>query len=184
MILPHAHIPLQSGCDRTLRDMRRPYRTDAFRRSVEKVIECYDSMPAFGTDVITGFPCETDADFAETVKFIESIPFAYGHVFPFSARPGTPAEQMEREDPVPKQVKKERAKVLRDIFQAKKEAFQKSLDGTEDEVIIEEKISENLFAATSSKYQTVSVSGSFRPRELVKVTLSFEKGRLYGKKTS
>ena len=184
MILPHWHIPLQSGCDRTLRDMRRPYKTEDFRRSVEKVIECYDSMPAFGTDVITGFPGETDEDFAETVKFIESIPFAYGHVFPFSARPGTPAEQMERENPVPKQVKKERAKVLRDIFQAKKEAFQKSLAGTEDEVIIEEEISGNLFAATSSKYQTVTVSGGFRPRELVKVTLSFEKGRLSGKKTS
>lgn len=184
MILPHWHIPLQSGCDKTLHDMRRPYKTDGFRRSVEKVIENYSELPAFGTDVITGFPGETDNDFAETVRFIESIPFAYGHVFPFSARPGTPAEQMEKENPVPKQVKKERAKVLRDIFQAKKEAFQKSLAGKTDEVIIEEEISGNLFAATSSKYQTVSVSGSFRPRELVKVTLSFEKGRLSGKKTS
>ena len=184
MILPHWHIPLQSGCDRTLHDMRRPYRTDAFRSSVEKVIECYDDLPAFGTDVITGFPGETDADFEETRKFIDSLPFAYGHVFPFSARPGTPAEKMEKENPVQKQVKKERAKVLRDIFQAKKEAFQKSLDGTTDEVIIEEEISENFFNATSSKYQTVNVSGSFKPRELVKVRLYFEKGRLFGKKTS
>ena len=175
MILPHWHIPLQSGCDRTLQAMRRPYKTDAFRRSVEKVIECYDSLPAFGTDVITGFPGETDADFEETRKFIE-----YGHVFPFSARPGTPAEKMEKENPVPKQVKKERAAILRDIFQAKKEAFQKSLINTTDEVIIEEKIDENLFASTSSKYQTVNVKGSFKPRELVKVTLSFEKGRLSG----
>ena len=184
MILPHWHIPLQSGCDRTLQAMRRPYRTDAFRRSIEKVIGSYNELPAFGTDVITGFPGETDEDFAETAQFIESVPFAYGHVFPFSARPGTPAEQMEKDDPVPKPVKKERAAVLRDIFQAKKEAFQKSLDGKTDEVIVEEEISGNLFAATSSKYQTVTVSGTFRPRELVKVTLSFEKGRLSGKKTS
>ncbi len=184
MILPHWHIPLQSGCDKTLRDMRRPYRTDAFRRSVEKVIECYDSLPAFGTDVITGFPGETDEDFAETAKFIESLPFAYGHVFPFSARPGTPAEKMEKENPVPKQVKKERAAILRDIFQAKKENFQKSLDGTDDEVIIEEKIDDNLFAATSSKYQTVNVRGNFSPREFVKARLSFEKGRLSGTKIS
>ena len=182
MILPHWHIPLQSGCDKTLRDMRRPYRTDAFRRSVEKVIECYDSLPAFGTDVITGFPGETDADFAATAKFIESLPFAYGHVFPFSARPGTPAEKMEKENPVPKQVKKERAAILRDIFQAKKEIFQKSLDATEEEVIIEEKIEEDLFEATSSKYQTVHVRGVFKPRDLVRVALSFEKGRLYGSK--
>ena len=180
MILPHWHIPLQSGCDRTLQAMRRPYRTDAFRRSVEKVIDCYDSLPAFGTDVITGFPGETDADFEETRKFIESLPFAYGHVFPFSARPGTPAEKMEKENPVPKQVKKERAAILRDIFQAKKEAFQKSLSGIVEEVIIEEEIDENLFASTSSKYQTVNVKGSFKPRELVKVRLSFEKGRLFG----
>ena len=183
MILPHWHIPLQSGCDKTLHDMRRPYKTDAFRRSVEKVIACYDSLPAFGTDVITGFPGETDVDFEETRKFIESLPFAYGHVFPFSARPGTPAEKMEKENPVPKQVKKERAAVLRDIFQAKKEAFQKSLDSTTDEVIIEEKIDENLFASTSSKYQTVNVKGSFKPRELVKVRLSFEKGKLFGKRS-
>ena len=181
MILPHWHIPLQSGCDKTLHDMRRPYTTDAFRRSVEKVIGCYDLPPAFGTDVITGFPGETDTDFEETRKFIESLSFAYGHVFPFSARPGTPAEKMEKENPVPKQVKKERAAILRDIFQAKKEAFQKSLDGTIDEVIIEEEIGENLFTSTSSKYQTVTVSGKFAPRELVKVRLSFEKGRLYGK---
>lgn len=180
LILPHWHIPLQSGCDRTLQAMRRPYKTDAFRRSVEKVIECYDSLPAFGTDVITGFPGETDADFEETRKFIESLPFAYGHVFPFSARPGTQAEKMEKENPVPKQVKKERAAVLRDIFQAKKEAFQKSLIDTTDEVIIEEKIDENLFASTSSKYQTVNVKGSFKPRELVKVKLYFEKGRFSG----
>ena len=182
MILPHWHIPLQSGCDRTLQAMRRPYRREAFRRSVEKVVSCYDSLPAFGTDVITGFPGETDADFEETRKFIESLPFAYGHVFPFSARPGTPAEKMEKENPVQKQVKKERAAILRDIFQAKKEAFQKSLSGTVEEVIIEEKIDENLFASTSSKYQTVNVKGSFKPRELVKVRLSFEKGRLFGSK--
>ncbi|MBP5202222.1 radical SAM protein, partial [bacterium] len=182
MILPHWHIPLQSGCDKTLRDMRRPYGTDAFRRSVEKVVGCYNSLPAFGTDVITGFPGETDADFAETAKFIESLPFAYGHVFPFSARPGTPAEKMEKENPVPKQVKKERAAILRDIFQAKKEIFQKSLDATEEEVIIEEKIEEDLFEATSSKYQTVHVRGVFKPRDLVRVALSFEKGRLYGSK--
>jgi threonylcarbamoyladenosine tRNA methylthiotransferase MtaB len=164
--------------------MRRPYRTDAFRRSVEKVVECYDSLPAFGTDIITGFPGETDDDFAETAKFIESLPFAYGHVFPFSARPGTPAEKMEKENPVPKQIKKERAKILRDIFQAKKENFQKSLSGTTEEVIIEEEIGENLFTSTSSKYQTVAVSGSFSPRELVKVRLSFEKGRLFAKPDS
>ena len=180
LILPHWHIPLQSGCDKTLHDMRRPYKTDDFKRSIDKVIGNYKELPAFGTDVITGFPGETDADFAETVQFIESLPFAYGHVFPFSARPGTPAEKMEKENPVPKQLKKERAAVLRDIFQAKKENFQKSLDGTEEEVIIEEKIDDSLFESTSSKYQTVNVSGNFAPRELVRVRLSFKKGKLYG----
>ena len=180
LILPHWHIPLQSGCDKTLHDMRRPYKTDDFKRSIDRVISNYKELPAFGTDVITGFPGETDADFAETVKFIESIPFAYGHVFPFSARPGTPAEKMEKENPVPKQLKKERAAVLRDIFHTKKESFQKSLDGTEEEVIIEEKIDDSLFESTSSKYQTVNVSGNFAPRELVRVRLSFKKGKLYG----
>jgi tRNA A37 methylthiotransferase MiaB len=80
-------------------------------------------------------------------------------------------------------LKKERAAILRNIFQAKKEDFQKSLEGTTDEVIIEEKIDEGLFASTSSKYQTVNIKGVFRPRELVKVRLSFEKGRLFGSKS-
>lgn len=180
MILPHWHIPLQSGCDKTLKDMHRPYVTDDFRRSIDKIINVYKELPALGTDIITGFPGETDADFAETVKFVESIPFAYGHIFPFSSRPGTPAEKMEKEDPVPKQVKKERAKVLRDLLQDKKEAFQKSLDGTTDEVIIEEKIEDSLFNATSSKYQTINVIGGCELKSLAKVRLSFKKGRLFG----
>lgn len=181
MILPHWHIPLQHGCDSVLQRMNRPYSTDDFKRAVDRLINVYKDLPAIGTDVITGFPGETDKEFNESFKFIESLPFTYGHVFPFSVRAGTKAEIMEKENPVPKEVKKERAAVLRELFDNKKLQYMQLLDGTTDEVIIEEKISENLYNSTSSKFQTVEVAGNFKSRELVKVKLKYIDGTLKGK---
>ena len=86
----HFHIPLQSGSDRILRLMRRPYTVSRFRELVEFI---YEKLPdaGLGVDVITGFPGETDRDFEETRRFIEEMPFSYLHVFPFSPREGTEA---------------------------------------------------------------------------------------------
>ena len=93
--------------------------------------------PAFAitTDVIAGFPGETDEEFAETMAFVESIPFAGGHIFPYSPRPGTPAARMR--DQVPKAVQKERAKQLRDLFEIKQEQFEKSFIGSTRKVLWE-----------------------------------------------
>jgi len=86
----HFHIPLQSGSDRILRLMRRPYTAARFRELVEFI---HGELPdaGLGTDIITGFPGETDRDFEETRRFIEETPFSYLHVFPFSPREGTEA---------------------------------------------------------------------------------------------
>jgi threonylcarbamoyladenosine tRNA methylthiotransferase MtaB len=160
--------------------MNRPYSADDFKRAVDRLTSIYKDLPAIGTDVITGFPGETDAEFNESFKFIESLPFTYGHVFPFSVRAGTKAEIMEKENLVPKEVKKERAAILRDLFEKKKLQYIQSLDGTTDEVIIEEKIGDGLFNSTSSKFQTVQVLGDFQSRELVKVKLKYIDGTLKG----
>ena len=86
----HFHIPLQSGSKRILRLMRRPYTAERFRELIEFI---HDELPdaGLGTDIITGFPGETDGDFEETRRFIEEMPFSYLHVFPFSPREGTEA---------------------------------------------------------------------------------------------
>ena len=96
-LCPHFHLSLQSGCDKTLKDMHRKYDTARFYESVEHLNRYFD-RPAITTDLITGFPGETEEDFAQTLQFIEKCGFAAMHVFPYSIRPGTPAAKMEQVD--------------------------------------------------------------------------------------
>ena len=86
----HFHVPLQSGCDRILRLMNRRYWTKQY---AERMLAIHEQIPnaAMGADVMVGFPGETDQDHAASLRFIESLPYTYLHIFPFSARPGTPA---------------------------------------------------------------------------------------------
>ncbi len=93
-IMPHFHIPLQSGSDRILGLMKRRYRREVFADRIRAIRE---KMPlaGIGADVITGFPGESDSDFKDTYDFLKSLPLSYLHAFSFSARPGTPAEKME-----------------------------------------------------------------------------------------
>ena len=96
-LCPHFHLSLQSGCDKTLKDMHRKYDTARFYASVE-LLNRYFDRPAITTDLITGFPGETEEDFAQTLQFIEKCGFAAMHVFPYSIRPGTPAAKMPQVD--------------------------------------------------------------------------------------
>ena len=179
-ILPHWHIPLQSGSDTVLKRMNRPYLTNEFAAAVEKLSECYGKELAVGTDVIAGFPGETEKEFKDTVEFIKSVPFTYGHVFPFSPREGTKAWEMEKTDGVSGQVRKERAAVIREIFEEKRLNFMKSLHKSRTEVVVEEFLEDGSWTSTSSNFQTVSLKGDFRRGELLKVELEFEEGRLSG----
>src|SRR4029453_19176941 len=90
VVAPHFHVPLQSGSDRVLKAMRRPYNARMYRALVERLSATRPRL-GLGADVIAGFPGETDADFAETVAFARELPFSYLHVFPYSARAGTEA---------------------------------------------------------------------------------------------
>ena len=104
-LCPHFHLSLQSGCDDTLRRMNRKYDSARYKTSVE-LLNVYFSRPAITTDLIVGFPGETEEEFSQTLAFIRSCRFAETHIFPYSIRPGTPAAEMEQ---VPKAVKEERA---------------------------------------------------------------------------
>ena len=104
-LCPQFHLSMQSGCDATLKRMNRKYDTARYLESVELLNRWFD-RPAVTTDLITGFPEETEEEFAQTLDFIRKCRFAQMHIFPYSIRPGTPAAQMEQ---VSKAVKEERA---------------------------------------------------------------------------
>ncbi len=131
---PHFHLPLQSGSNTVLKRMARRTTPEEFRRLVESALTVAPDF-AFTTDVIAGFPGETDSEFEETMRFVESLPFSGGHVFPYSPRPGTGAARMK--DQVPKAIQRERAKMLRDLFDVKTARFEESFLGTEQQVLWE-----------------------------------------------
>ena len=122
----HAHLPLQSGSDTILRRMHRRYRPWHY---AERVAAIRELMPdaAIGADVMIGFPGETDALFEESYRFIAEQPFTYLHLFPFSARPGTPAWELHRKEPVPDRVVRQRMQALRELIREKFRVFRLGL---------------------------------------------------------
>ena len=135
-IANHLHMPLQSGSPSVLKRMRRKYNVDDFITKVNRIREARPDI-AITTDVIVGFPGESDEEFNETVEFIKKVNFAELHVFPFSAREGTPAYSYENQ--VSPEIKAKRVQVLLDLSEKLKEDYRKKFVGQELEVIIEEK---------------------------------------------
>jgi threonylcarbamoyladenosine tRNA methylthiotransferase MtaB len=134
VLCPHLHICIQSGSDRTLKRMARLYR----RRVVDDVMDkLAQRIPhvAIGTDMIVGFPGETDADFVESCDVVANSPLSYAHVFPYSARKGTPATKLP--DAVPPPLMAERASKLRAIADQKRAAFYRAQVGQCTEAIPE-----------------------------------------------
>jgi threonylcarbamoyladenosine tRNA methylthiotransferase MtaB len=123
---------MQSGSDAVLRRMQRKYRPWHYREKLEKIRAAMPTA-AIGADVMAGFPGETDAEFEETRRMIEALPFTYLHVFTYSPRPGTPAAEMRNQVPV--QVARERNRILRDLAAEKKLAFMQSFVGKTVEAI-------------------------------------------------
>jgi len=121
-IAPHFHLPLQHGSDTVLRRMRRPYTAGYFRGVVEAI---HTRLPnaAIGTDLIVGFPGETDADFEATARMLDTLPIGYAHVFPYSDRPGTVAAALTSK--IDGNVIRDRARALREIVASKSEQFRR-----------------------------------------------------------
>ncbi len=127
-LAPHAHLPLQSGSDAVLRRMHRRYRPWHYAAKVE-AIRAAQPLAALGADVMVGFPGESDAEFQESYDCIAALPLTYLHLFPFSARPGTPAWEMHRAHPVAGGAVRERMQALRSLIEEKNRAFRQSLLG-------------------------------------------------------
>ena len=132
-IAPHFHVPLQSGSDRVLRLMRRPYTSATYRRVVDRLAAAHPRL-GLGADVIVGFPGETEADFAATLALVEALPLSYLHVFPYSVRPGTAAARLpERVDG---RTIAARARRLRELDAARRRAFREAMVGRVEDVLV------------------------------------------------
>ena len=155
----HLHLPLQSGCDKTLQAMHRPYTTAKFKTLLADIKTKVPDI-AITTDVIVGFPGETEADFKTTCKFAESCGFSKMHIFPFSARKGTPAEKFA--GAVTEAVKKERADILGKIDETMHKAFLQAMVGQTAEVLFEQPAGEDYFEGLTGNYQRVFVKSGGR----------------------
>ena len=132
-LCPHFHLPLQSGAPEILRAMNRPYHPEDFREMALKLHQRFPTV-ALGLDILVGFPGETETDFEATRRLVESLPVAYLHVFPFSPRPGTPAQTLP---PVPRPLVRRRAEFMQNLGRAKKKAFYEAHLGRVGEVLVE-----------------------------------------------
>lgn len=151
----HLHLPLQSGCDKTLQAMHRPYTTAKFKTLLADIKTKVPDI-AITTDVIVGFPGETEADFETTCKFAESCGFSKMHIFPFSARKGTPAEKFA--GAVTETVKKERADILGRIDETMHKTFLQAMVGQTAEVLFEQPAGDGYFEGLTGNYQRVFVN--------------------------
>ena len=133
-IMPHLHLSLQSGSDAVLKKMCRQYGAEAFRRVVETVKARLD-RPAITTDIIVGFPGETDADFEQTVGLAREVGFAKMHIFPFSVRKGTAAAKMQ--GLVDARVIKSRSHIMRDLNGELGREFREQFIGESAEILME-----------------------------------------------
>ena len=136
-ICPHFHLSMQSGCDKTLMAMNRHYTSQEFYEICER-LRRYFKQPALTTDVIVGFPQETEEDFETTKRFVEKVGFAELHVFKYSRRDGTVAAKMQGQ--VDEQVKNRRSEILIETGKKLTKEFHERIKGTAVEVLFEETV--------------------------------------------
>ena len=153
-LCPHFHLSLQSGCDETLRRMNRKYDTARFYQSVT-LLRAYFDRPAVTTDLICGFPGETEEEFARTLAFIEKCGFAAMHIFPYSIRPGTKAAAMEQVPPAVKEARAARA------AQVAEELHRAYLNGCVGQVypVLFEQVKDGLSTGHAPNYMEVAMEG-------------------------
>ena len=164
----HFHLPLQSGSDRILQRMTRGYG----RREEEELLERIDRLfpgAAVGADVIVGFPGETDADFAQTLDLLSAFGVSYLHVFPFSARPGTPAASMD--DMLSPHVIADRARVLRELGSEARTGFRMSQLGSDALCLVEGREMDGATVGMTDNYIPVLLRGGSEG-EMVRVKLT------------
>ena len=182
-LCPHLHIPLQSGDDKILKLMKRNYDTNFYRNLIENILLNLGNM-AIGIDVMAGFPSESEEHFNNTLKFLENLPIAYLHVFPYSERPGTKAQNIQPK--IPEALKKERAAILRNLSAQKREKFALRFLGKPLQVLVEQTKDKKtgLAKGFSQNYLPFLLQGNITSSANTIVKVQAEKyldGKLYGK---
>lgn len=168
-VMPHFHMPLQSGSNEILRLMRRRYQRELYADRV-RTIRSLIPHASIGVDVIVGFPGETDEHFLETCDFIRSLEVSYLHVFTYSERPDTPAAEMEGKVPV--RVRRERNEILRNLSEKKARAFYARHAGQTRPVLIERSKTEGRVTGYTDNYIRVDLPASgHQLNEIVEVEL-------------
>ena len=167
IIVSHLHIPLQAGSDTVLQAMNRKYLTNYFENKVKKIREIRPDI-SLTTDVIVGFPGETEEEFQETLDFVSKIKFTKVHVFPYSRRKGTKADIMPNQ--IPENIKKERVKRLIDLSNKLEKEYLDLFLNREVEVLIEEEYPDYSLGHTGN-YLKVKVLKPFKSNELIKVKI-------------
>ena len=167
-VCPHLHIPMQSGSDGVLRRMRRRWGSRRFIDRCQLLKESLD-RPAITTDIIVGFPGETDAEFAETCDVAREVGFSKIHIFPFSARRNTPAFDMP--DQLPKKLKQARGRELKTLEAELRDKYFESLRGMTLRVLVESPLDDRpgLMVGTSCRY-TPTIVEAEGPGDFVEVT--------------
>lgn len=179
-ICPHFHIPLQSGDDKILKDMNRGYDTGFYYDLVEK-IRARIPLAAISTDLMVGFPGETEEQFTNILAFVEKVKFSRIHVFPYSRRPGTPAAEFGNQ--VPNRVKEERSEKLRNLAQTLAWEYEKKFIGKTEEVLVEEAKGNILEGLTPHYLKTIFPGGEELVGKIVPVEIvGVEKDGLQGKR--
>ena len=155
----HLHIPLQSGDDAILASMKRKYTSRFYEDLLENIAKQVPGV-ALGADIIVGYPGEGEKEFQKTLQMVERSPLTHLHVFSYSSRSGTPAAEMK--DQVPEQIKKERSATLRGLGMKKNLLFRKMHQGSDLDVIIEDKIDRDtgLLTGLTDNYIRVMINGA------------------------
>lgn len=162
---PHFHLSLQSGCDKVLKKMNRHYTTAEFEKSMQ-CIRKHFPLAGITTDIIVGFPTETEEDFEETLKFVERVKFSQLHIFPYSKRDGTVASKLYAD--LSGKMKTERAKRLEELGKKLKKNF--LLQNKTAKVLIEEKVGD-FFEGYSENYIRCYLQGDFKVGDIVDVRI-------------
>ena len=170
-VCEHAHLPLQSGSTRVLKAMRRTYSRERYLRLVDELRSAIPDL-ALTTDIIVGFPGETEADFAETLEVVEEVGFDGAFTFVFSPRAGTEAAAMA--DQVPDALKRERIERLVEVVQRIAAARNAGRVGMVEEVLVEgpSRTEPELLRGRTRRNTTVNFSGEASPGELVSVAVA------------
>lgn len=170
-LCPQFHLSLQSGCDKTLRAMRRPYTTAQFAEIADKLRRAFGpENVSFTTDVIVGFPGETEEDFEASMAFVTGQRFLKVHVFPYSRREGTPA--FDFPDQIPEHEKEDRSHRMTAAVEAVRAEEATRMQGRIAEVLLETPLSATLFTGYTKQYLPVLVTApGYHTGDIVKVTL-------------